>query len=58
MFLILGMKPGKGFKIFRGRINCINKENNIQTEIKWASEIPTNYKLQIENLRVPMVAQW
>ena len=52
------MKPGKGFKIFRGRINCINKENNIQKEIKWASEIPTNYKLQIENLRVPMVAQW
>lgn len=50
---------------FRGKINCINKENDIQTEIKLASEISRNYKLQIESLfllhynqRNVLWAQW
>lgn len=50
---------------FRGKINCINKENDIQTEIKWASEISRNYTLQIESLfllhynqRNVLWAQW
>lgn len=32
----------KMISYLRGKINYINKENYIQTEIKWANEMSTN----------------